>query len=691
MPARRSTKPAARRTTGARPSARHQTDIVRELTTLNSQLQSKVQHLQEQTETLAHRVAEQTRQLQTALDGAGAGTWFADLRSNTLQWDERTCAMFGVENCTEPFDPTFPGVHSDDRERLQERFRQLQTPGDDLWNMTFRVHRPGGTDVWVHGVGRVDRDADGHPVTFYGINLDVTEQRRTEEDLRAAQLQQSEAAAMVERVLGGAAEGILAATEAGIIERANAALEAMFGYEPGELAGQPLELLVPEDRRTRHAVNHAAFWAAPRARPMGQSLDLVGRRKDGSTFPIEVSVTPVKGPSGNRALAFVSDITDRKRNEDALRRNNTTLQAQADQLRQRAEQLRRLASELTISEQQTREQLAKVVHDHLQQVLFSAKLRADRLATARAGSPQTPGLANRLRDDLEAAVAAARSLSVELFPPTLHQDGLPAALNWLATWMEEKYGLSVDVTADPHATLDQKDLRTLAFESVRELLFNVVKHAEVKHAVVSLRCRSDEELEITVSDEGVGFEPSVVLTAHDHPPGWGLFSLRERVDLLGGRLDLQSAPGRGTRFTIVIPRAKPGDGGARRALRILLADDHVVARAGLREILGERCEFEIVGEATTGAEAISMAESLRPDAIIMDVVMPGVDGIEATRRIHEVLPAIRIIGLSTQERSEGRHAIELAGAIDYFTKGDDAHLLIDRLLTLHATREVPIQ
>lgn len=118
---------------------------------------------------------------------------------------------------------------------------------------------------------------------------------------------------------------------------------------------------------------------------------------------------------------------------------------------------------------------------------------------------------------------------------------------------------------------------------------------------------------------------------------------------------------------------------------MLIADDHPVVRTGLREMLQDRVQFVVVGEAGDGADAVAQARALRPDAIVMDVSMPRLDGIEATRRIHREFPSIQIFGLSTQDATTHPHPIEEAGAVGYFTKGADTQRLIDRLLAVRPT------
>lgn len=511
-----------------------------------------------------------------------------------------------------------------------------------------------------------------------GITRNITGEQMTADEFNRSEVQQSEAAALIERLLDGAAQGILVATRAGIIERANPALEAMFGYARGELAGQALDRLIPQGVRAQHAHQHLAFWTAPRSRPMGQNLDLAGQRKDGTTLPVEVSLTYVATADGGRAVAFVSDITRRRQAEEELRHHHT-------QLQHRSDQLRRLTLDLTVAEQEARESLAKTVHDGLQQMLFSVKLRLDRMARARRRGGRASDELDAVRHDLDQAIEAARSLAVELYPPPLLDGRLRPAMAWLAAWMREKYGLRVAISADRRATLDepnQKSHRALVFDSVRELLFNVVKHAKVTQATVDLSIVDSNHLRVTVADEGAGFDTAAL--GRPAAMGWGLFRIRERAEILGGSLQVESAPGHGTRFLLTIPRGHAR--ASRQALRILIAEDNDMARASLRETLTQYPEFDIVGEAATGADAVSHAKSLRPDAIVMDISMPEMNGVEATRHIVGALPATHIFGFSTQDRPEGGHVIEEAGAVAYLCKNDGAQRLVDRLLALHAER-----
>jgi CheY-like chemotaxis protein len=202
----------------------------------------------------------------------------------------------------------------------------------------------------------------------------------------------------------------------------------------------------------------------------------------------------------------------------------------------------------------------------------------------------------------------------------------------------------------------------------------------VDSVTLDLALDADDQLCITVSDEGVGFEQEALDYRSDAVQvSWGLFSIRERLTLLGGRFEIDSAPGKGTRMRLVAPRgdtqssvADPAtsttapigalsgrDNGRASpdALRILIVDDHAAVRSALRDTLNQQPQLWVVGDASNGFEAIAYAHTLRPDVILMDIAMPHMDGIEATSRIHAELPGVRVLGLSMQPRSAAAVAI----------------------------------
>ena len=409
-----------------------------------------------------------------------------------------------------------------------------------------------------------------------------------------------------------------------------------------------------------------------------------GRVIDAYDFPFtDVDGSPL-------ILEMDMDITDHRRAEQELRQAHEELEI-------RANQLRALAGELTLSEQRERSRLAKVLHDHLQQLLVAAKFRT--AVISRGGDDVLKHATKEIEELIDEAIGASRSLTSELNPPILQEAGLNAGLEWLARHMANKQGLFVDLKMEEVGTLPE-NTRVLLFESVRELLFNVVKHAHTASASLNMRS-VDDHLQITVSDEGAGFDLGAVKAPGEDGGGFGLFSMRERLQLMGGKLKAESRPGQGSRFVITFPMEMPITGEPEPAsvvppaaqfvssacpdpshkVRVIIADDHAVVRQGIANLLSDQPDIEVVAQAADGQEAVTLAAKLLPDVILMDVGMPKLNGVEATRSIHNDWPQIRIIGLSMFEETDRSTAMRDAGAVNYLTKSGPAEELISALRT----------
>lgn len=227
---------------------------------------------------------------------------------------------------------------------------------------------------------------------------------------------------------------------------------------------------------------------------------------------------------------------------------------------ERTSEIRALAGELLRAEQRERARLATVLHDGLQQLLVAAKVQLG--IVRRRASPESLTTAEQLIDQ---SIEASRTLTVELSPPILRQRGLAAGLEWLGRWMEDKHGLTVRVNVEGGGLDADQDVRTFLFEAAREALLNVVKHAGTDAAVVSLD-RTGDRLRTRVEDRGKGFDPAQRAAEERHLGGTGLLGIRQRAELLGGRLEVTSTPGQGTCVALEIPirgdgPPPPGAGG----------------------------------------------------------------------------------------------------------------------------------
>jgi CheY-like chemotaxis protein len=309
---------------------------------------------------------------------------------------------------------------------------------------------------------------------------------------------------------------------------------------------------------------------------------------------------------------------------------------------------------------------------------------------------------------LDQSLGYTRSLVAQLVPSVLYQFGLLKALQWLAEDMKQ-YGLTVEVNMErDHLTFTENEA-VLLFQSVRELMLNVKKHAAVDTVYLAVRLSSSDEVCIEILDRGVGFDPNLI---EKHSPTFnqfGLFSIRERMSLLGGRMVIDSSSGSGTRIRLYMALSEQDPSNATLSLsdsgpmvtketsqgerskmskgyRVLLVDDHAVVRQGLRSLLDAWSDVEVVGEAGDGMEAIRLAESLQPDVVVMDINMPNMNGIEATRQIRQNHPHIHVIGLSVRQDKETEHAMREAGAAGYLSKetaGQDLYRMMASIVRLH--------
>jgi PAS domain S-box-containing protein len=340
-------------------------------------------------------------------------------------------------------------------------------------------------------------------------------------------------------------------------------------------------------------------------------------------------------------------------------------------LKERSEQLSKLASQLAVAEEQERRRIAEILHDDLQQLLVGAKLQ---VGSVRRSPDKVLDLVPDLEMILSRSIEVTRSLTSELSPPILRQSGLVAAFEWLSHWIKERHDLDVMLEAETQLAIPDEDTRVFVFRAVRELLFNVVKHAHVKTAFLSASL-SGNQIRIQVSDEGNGYD-----TGRSEPgTGFGLFSIRERLESIGGRMQIDSAVGKGCAVTIFAPlkmRAMNGTTSKGVQIRVLVADDHVIMRQGLTHLLKAQPDMDVVAEASDGEAAIRLARQYLPDVIVMDVSMPIINGAEATRVIHSEMPDVQVIGLSMFDEQEKGEIMRRAGAVRYMVKSGPSHALI---------------
>jgi PAS domain S-box-containing protein len=361
------------------------------------------------------------------------------------------------------------------------------------------------------------------------MRLEIAERGRVEEALL-------ESESRFRTIIREAAMGIALIDEQGRIIEGNPALQAMLGYGPEELQGLGItQINHPENA----AVSRGILQKLLNGQEEVCRVETRYIRKDGWIGWGRQSISLVREASGRPQffLALFEDITERRESEEKI----NTYQ----------EQLQILASELSLTEERERRRLATVLHDHIAQLLILAKAKFEKIQESTLYRSLTKPM-EEIRRLIEESIRSTRTCIFELSPPILYDLGFEATMEWLAEHMQEQYGLAVKVEDDQQPKPLDNEARVLLFRGVRELLFNVLKHAQASRAKVCMH-REGDRLQVTVEDDGKGFAPDQLSAAPDKMRGFGLFSIRERLNYFGGSMAIESTPGQVTRVILTVP------------------------------------------------------------------------------------------------------------------------------------------
>ncbi|NUQ62080.1 MAG: PAS domain S-box protein [Pirellulales bacterium] len=408
---------------------------------------------------------------------------------------------------------------------------------------------------------------DGGYVNLYG--RDITERKQAEETLRAAKIEAENEKRRLEAVMEALPVGVVITDARGGVVRSNGMDRKIWGGSR------------PATHAVSDYVEYRAWWADTgrpvepeqwaSAQAVLQGETVVGQvfqiqRFDGTRGFVINSAAPVRDAAGKivGSAVAVQDVTQHIEAEEALKQLNETLEQRVSERTALAErlaaQLRSLAAEMTHAEERERRRISYLLHEQLQQLLVAARMRL-RMTQRSAGSGPLDVMFREVDDILNQAIAESRLLTLELSPPALYAGGLAAGLAWLAQNTKEKHGLSIDIHAGKDAEPADESVQLFLFHAVRELVLNIIKHAEAGSACIELKRIDDQRLQLVVADTGVGFAPSQVDTPGTSS-GFGLFSIRERLKVIGGNLRVDSFPGKGTRIVIEIPAVAEKTGNA---------------------------------------------------------------------------------------------------------------------------------
>jgi two-component system, NarL family, sensor histidine kinase FusK len=341
-----------------------------------------------------------------------------------------------------------------------------------------------------------------------------------------------------------------------------------------------------------------------------------------------------------------------------------------------------------------RRRLAREVHDTLAQYLSATALQ---LQVARRLLPSGADAENHIQEAqalTHRALDEARRIIWGVAPSLLRGRSLPEALaDEAEDFSRRTHVMASFAQIGGPVTLD--DERSVALiRVVQEALHNIEKHAAAKRVRVELEAEAEAgEVRLLVVDDGCGFALSPSTKSDALRGGsFGLTSMNERVRLAGGRLDIESAPGWGTRVHARVPLTVPTDADIEQAtqpqdsdpVRVLIVDDYPLARNGLRRALEDYPNVAVVGDARDAAEALELTAALQPDVILMDLQMPRLSGVTAIRQLRQTRSEARVLVLTAFAQDEYLFEALRAGARGYLLKSAEVGELVDAIQEVHA-------
>ena len=327
----------------------------------------------------------------------------------------------------------------------------------------------------------------------------------------------------IQELIDSAPDGFVVVDEAGLIVFANRTVEHLFDYEPDELMGRSVNMLIPERFHGVHLSHRTSYMKDPRIRPMGLGLDLVGRRKDGSEFPVEISLSPLKTADRTLYTAIVRDISERKVMEDE-----------------------RLALEMQLETERERDRIAMDLHDGIMQDIYAASLSLELALSAGDASTEAAEGIERVIDQLQAVVRNIRSYIFDLRPREFSGD-LAEAVSNLAHEFQQNSQIATEVEINVSATPSLSTSLTV-YNIAHEGLSNIQRHAHAEQVRIALDV-SDSGGHLLIVDDGVGFE----IGADRGQSHRGLRNMLTRARSIDAELQLDSSPGNGSRVSLRFP------------------------------------------------------------------------------------------------------------------------------------------
>lgn len=474
--------------------------------------------------------------LRKAQTVAGLGSWSVDLATGSVTWSEELYLICGVTPQTwdgrvESFLDDI--CHREDRAEAESAWQLMASTGE-AHQTEYRVRRPDREIRHLLTRGQIVRDSEGRPRSVVGASQDITEIRLAQEALRVSEER-------LELATYGSSDGLWDWPDiSGDYLWVSPRYAELLGYTPEEFsltAKSLTDAIHPDDRKQAHAHRRAHF---ERRAPF--DLELRMRTRGGEYRWFRMRGNALRDATGRpvRMAGSLLDIHGTK-----------TAEAQLHKYQSR---LRSLAASVSEAAEKERRRIAGELHDRTVQTLGALRMTLDVLRR-----PGPIELADERRDEIfaliDSAIHETRELLQEIGPPVLYELGFAAAVDWLGERAQKQYRVRCRTTFESEEAAIPDEVQMVLFVSVRELLRNVGKHARASNAHVSV-ASLDDGLVVEVSDDGIGFQTSEITDAPTPAGGYGLFSVRESMRVVGGTLEVESGPDHGSCVRLHVPVLK---------------------------------------------------------------------------------------------------------------------------------------
>ncbi len=510
-------------------------------------------------------------------------------------------------------------------------------------------------------------------------------------------------------LLDGAPDAIVVVDERAIIEFANRRTTDLFGWRPDELIGQPIERLVPDRFGGHHVGHRSRYIASPSVRPMGSGRALFARRRDGSEFPVEISLSPLRTDRGMLVSSIIRDVSERVQREQEL------------------ERLRALADAANAAKSEFLSSMSHELRTPLNAVLGFAQLlgrsrknplddrQLEMLGHITKGGEHLLRLIDEILD-LARIEAGSVSISIESVDTAQVIVEVTTSIQAVAA----RAGISVAIETPAQGLPRVAADRTRFMQILMNFGSNAVKYGRQGGIVRFVAATTaDGHVRITVVDDGIGipadkhaqvfqpFQRAGQERGQIEGTGIGLAITKRLAELMGGSIGFESEHGRGSSFWVELPRSADEvpvavgsapsaprgtsplqDDGSPRIVIVYIEDNP--ANVELMVHVLEQFERIELFTAPTAEQGIELVERLRPVAVIMDVNLPGMSGIDATRRLRASPSTqdIPVIGLSAAAMPRDRQLAAEAGFFRYLTKPFDIDEMMDALEAVLVRRDL---